>query len=218
MHREIILQDVRKSFLYLQEGGLGILQVQDVLQSVQERGRNAYRKIKMSGEETECGFQYFLDFDFFEQEKQEEQKEIDSLPFFEKPENDSQRLMNLQYEYYHGRTEKLDEMFLLLLEIARKIISKETKEKKLIFSAEHKEELAVDSASLVIEQILKNKLKIKSSWIAYLYLQVKKTMYSRTKAERLEDYCIKNNIDFFTLSEDKKRSVKKNMEDQKCQR
>lgn len=192
--------------------------MQDVLQSVQERGRNAYRKIKMSGEETECGFQYFLDFDFFEQEKQEEQKEIDSLPFFEKPENDSQRLMNLQYEYYHGRTEKLDEMFLLLLEIARKIISKETKEKKLIFSAEHKEELAVDSASLVIEQILKNKLKIKSSWIAYLYLQVKKTMYSRTKAERLEDYCIKNNIDFFTLSEDKKRSVKKNMEDQKCQR
>lgn len=214
MHREIILQDVRKSFLYLQEGGLGILQVQDVLQSVQGRGRNAYREIKMSGEETECGFQYFLDFDFFEQEKQEEKKEIDSLPFFEKPENDSQRLMNLQYEYYHGRTEKLDEMFLLLLEIARKIISKEAKEKKLIFSMDHKEELAEDSVSLVIEQILKNKLKIKASWIAYLYLQVKKTMYSRTKAERLEDYCIKNNIDFFTLSEDEKRSVKRNLEEQ----
>ena len=162
----------------------------------------------MSGEETECGFQYFLDFDFFEQEKQEEKKEIDSLPFFEKLENDNQRLMNLQYEYYHGRTEKLEEMFLLLLEIAGKLISKETKEKKLIFSAEHKEVLAVDSASLVIEQILKNKLKIKASWIAYLYLQVKKTMYSRTKAKKLEDYCIKNNIDFFTLSEDEKRSVK----------
>lgn len=214
MHREIILQDVRKSFLYLQEGGLGILQVQDVLQSVQGRGRNAYREIKMSGEETECGFQYFLDFDFFEQEKQEEQKEIDSLPFFEKPENDNQRLMNLQYEYYHGRTEKLEEMFLLLLEIARKIMSKEAKEKKLIFSMDHKEELAEDSVSLVIEQILKNKLKIKASWIAYLYLQVKKTMYSRTKAERLEDYCIKNNIDFFTLSEDEKRSVKRNLEEQ----
>ena len=188
--------------------------MQDVLQSVQGRGRNAYREIKMSGEETECGFQYFLDFDFFEQEKQEEKKEIDSLPFFEKPENDSQRLMNLQYEYYHGRTEKLDEMFLLLLEIARKIISKEAKEKKLIFSMDHKEELAEDSVSLVIEQILKNKLKIKASWIAYLYLQVKKTMYSRTKAERLEDYCIKNNIDFFTLSEDEKRSVKRNLEEQ----
>lgn len=188
--------------------------MQDVLQSVQGRGRNAYREIKMSGEETECGFQYFLDFDFFEQEKQEEQKEIDSLPFFEKPENDNQRLMNLQYEYYHGRTEKLEEMFLLLLEIARKIMSKEAKEKKLIFSMDHKEELAEDSVSLVIEQILKNKLKIKASWIAYLYLQVKKTMYSRTKAERLEDYCIKNNIDFFTLSEDEKRSVKRNLEEQ----
>ena len=182
--------------------------MQDVLQGIQGRGRNAYREIKMSGEETECGFQYFLDFDFFEQEKQEEKKEIDSLPFFEKLENDNQRLMNLQYEYYHGRTEKLEEMFLLLLEIAGKLISKETKEKKLIFSAEHKEVLAVDSASLVIEQILKNKLKIKASWIAYLYLQVKKTMYSRTKAKKLEDYCIKNNIDFFTLSEDEKRSVK----------
>ena len=188
--------------------------MQDVLQGIQGRGRNAYREIKMSGEETECGFQYFLDFDFFEQEKQEEKKEIDSLPFFEKLENDNQRLMNLQYEYYHGRTEKLEEMFLLLLEIAGKLISKETKEKKLIFSAEHKEVLAVDSASLVIEQILKNKLKIKASWIAYLYLQVKKTMYSRTKAEKLEDYCIKNNINFFTLSEDEKRSMKRNLEEQ----
>lgn len=187
--------------------------MQNVLQGVQGRGRNTYKEIKMNGEETECGFQYFLDFDFFEQEKQEQQKEIDDLPFFEKSENDNQRLMNLQYEYYHGRTEKLDEMFLLLLEIARKIISKEAKEKKLIFSMDHKEELAEDSVSLVIEQILKNKLKIKTSWIAYLYLQVKKTMYSRTKAERLEDYCIKNTINFFMLSEDEKRSVKKNMEE-----
>lgn len=169
--------------------------------------------MKMSGEETESGFQYFLEFDFFEQEKQEEKKEIDRLPFFEKTENDNQRLMNLQAEYYHGKTEKLDEMFLLLLEIARKIISKEVKEKKLIFSRDHKEELAIDSVSIVIEQILKNKLKIKTNWIAYLYLQVKKTMYTRTKAGKLEDYCIKNNIDFFALSEDEKRSVKRNMEE-----
>ena len=64
----------------------------------------------------------------------------------------------------------------------------------------------------MIEQILKNKLKIKTNWIAYLYLQVKKTMYTRTKAGKLEDYCIKNNIDFFTLSEDEKRSMKRNIE------
>lgn len=186
--------------------------MQDVLQGIQGRGRKTFRKIRMNGEETECGFQYFLDFDFFEQEKQEEKKEIDDLPFFEKPENDNQRLMNLQYEYYHGRTEKLDKIFLLLLEIARKIISKEAKEKKLIFSRDHKEELAIDSVSLVIEQILKNKLKIRTSFIAYLYLQVKKTMYSKTKAEMLEDYCIKNNVDFFILSEDEKRSMKRNIE------
>lgn len=186
--------------------------MQDVLQGIQGRGRKTFRKIRMNGEETECGFQYLLDFDFFEQEKQEEKKEIDDLSFFEKPENDNQRLMNLQYEYYHGRTEKLDKIFLLLLEIARKIISKEAKEKKLIFSRDHKEELAIDSVSLVIEQILKNKLKIKTNWIAYLYLQVKKTMYTRTKAGKLEDYCIKNNIDFFTLSEDEKRSMKRNIE------
>nr|DAG58965.1 MAG TPA: hypothetical protein [Bacteriophage sp.] len=213
MHGEIILPDVRKSFLYLQEGGLGILQVQNVLQGVSGRGRNTYREMKISGEETESGFQYFLEFDFFEQEKQEEKKEIDRLPFFEKTENDNQRLMNLQSEYYHGKTEKLDEMFLLLLGIARKIISKEVKEKKLIFYRDHKEELAIDSVSLVIEQILKNKLKIKTNWIAYLYLQVKKTMYTKTKAKKLEDYCVKNNIDFFALSEDEKRSVKRNLEE-----
>ena len=76
MHREIILPDVRKSFLYMQEGGLGILQVQDVLQGFQGRGCKTYRKIKMSGEETKCGVQYLLDFDFFEQEKHEKKKEI----------------------------------------------------------------------------------------------------------------------------------------------
>lgn len=166
--------------------------------------------MKMRGEETECGFQYFLDFDFYEQE---EKKEIDDLLFFATPENDNQRLMNLQYEYYHGRTEKLEEIFLLLLEIARKIISKEAKEKKLIFSRDHKEELAVDSASLVIEQMLKNRLKIRTSFIAYLYLQVKKTMYSKTKAEKLEDYCRHNNINFFALSETEKRKVKKIFEE-----
>ena len=64
----------------------------------------------------------------------------------------------------------------------------------------------------MIEQILKNKLKIRTSFIAYIYLQVKKTMYSKTKAEKLEDYCIKNNVDFFMLSEDEKRSMKRNME------
>lgn len=167
----------------------------------------------MNGEKTDYDFQYFLDFDFFEQEKQEEKKKIDALPFFEKPENDNQRLMNLQYEYYHGKPEKLNRIFLLLLEIAKKIINKEAKEKKLIFSMHHKEELAIDSASLVIEQILKNRLKIRTSFIAYLYLQVKKTMYSKTKAEKLEDYCIKNNIDFFTLSEDEKRNVKRIVEE-----
>ena len=164
----------------------------------------------MQGEETECGFQYFLDFDFYEQE---EKKEIDDLLFFETPETDNQRLMNWQYEYYHGRTEKLDEIFQLLLKIARKIISKEAKEKKLIFCSEHKEELAVDSASLVIEQMLKNRLKIRTSFIAYLYLQVKKTMYSKTKAEKLEDYCRHNNINFFALSEVEKRYVKKIFEE-----
>ena len=212
MHREIILPSFWESFLFLQEGGLGILQVQDVLQGIQGRDRKKQGKVRMRGEETECGFQYFLDFDFFEQEKNEEQKEIDRLPFFKNSENDNQRLMNMQYEYYHGRTEKLDEMFLLMLKIARKIISKEAKEKRLIFSVEHKDELAVDSTSLVIEQILKNRLKIRTSFIAYLYLQVKKTMYSKTKAEKLEDYCIKNNINFFALSENEKRSVKKILE------
>lgn len=169
--------------------------------------------MKMSGEEIESGFQYFLEFDFFEQEKHEKKKEIDSLPFFEKPENDNQRLMNLQYEYYHGRTEKLDKIFLLLLKIARKIISKEAKEKKLLFCSAYKEELAVDSASLVIEQMLKNRLKIRTSFIAYLYFQVKKTMYSKTKAEKLEDYCRHNNINFFALSEAEKRKVKKIFEE-----
>ena len=156
----------------------------------------------------------YLDFGFAEPEKKAETEDIGPLPFFPSPGNDNQRLLNLQHGYYHGREEALGEMFLLLSRIAGKMISRETKEKRLFFTAEKKRELALDSAELVVRQILKNRLKIRKSFTAYLYLQVRKTMYSRTKAEKLEAYCARNRIDLLSLSESERRQVRKQMEEE----
>ncbi|MBO5922390.1 MAG: hypothetical protein J6Q48_08410, partial [Bacteroidaceae bacterium] len=52
--------------------------------------------------------QQVLPFDFWEEEKNEEQKKIDQLPYYPEPVNDNQRLFNLQKEYYKGREKALD--------------------------------------------------------------------------------------------------------------
>lgn len=171
----------------------------------------------MRGKKAEDGVLY-LDFGLPEPVKEtgkkNGQEEADALPFFPRPENDNQRLMNLQHIYYHGREEALGEMFILLAGVAGKLIGKETKARGLFFPAERKRELALDSAELVVRQILKNRLKIRTSFTAYLYLQVRKTMYSRTKAEKLESYCARNRIDIFSLSDSERRRVRRQMEEE----
>ena len=60
----------------------------------------------------------------------------------------------------------------------------------------------------MIEQFVKNRLKITKTFVSYLYLQVRKVMYTRTEAQKLETYCRDNNIPLFELSEAEKQAVK----------
>ena len=157
--------------------------------------------------------QQVLPFDFWEEEKNEEQRKIDALPYFPEPVNDNQRLFNLQKEYYKGREKALDEMFLKLMEIAPKIINIEKNNGcKRRFTKQKMYEMALDATCLFIQQIKTNKLMIKTSFIAYLRLQVLKVMNKHTKGMDFEKYCVKNKINIFNLSELEKQKVKREFE------
>lgn len=138
----------------------------------------------------------------------EEQMAIETLPHFEKTDTDNQRLFNLQFDYYHGKPEAIKSMFTLLNQIAVKLIKKECRTRRIIYTPETREELAIDATALMIEQFVKNRLKITKTFVSYLYLQVRKVMYTRTEAQKLETYCRDNNISLFELSEAEKQAVK----------
>ena len=154
--------------------------------------------------------QQVLPFDFWKEEEAERQAEIHNLPYYENPQNDNQRLFNLQKEYYEGREEALTDMFKILSEIAPKLVNKEIgcAKKKRVFTDLKKEEMAMDAVCLFVQQIKKNRLIITESFVAYLFLQVRKVMNTRTKAQMFEKYCRRNNINIFQLSDEEKNSVK----------
>ena len=161
--------------------------------------------------------QMVLSFDFWEEERKatEEQKQalIDGLKTYENPKNDNQKLFNLQADLYRNKNKKaLGEMFLILNEIADKLVSKECREKKLWFPRQYKDEFALDAAAAMIEQFNKNELMIDKSFVTYLLLQVRKAMYNRTKARKLEEYSVTQNCNFMELSEDEKQDLKNNFE------
>lgn len=138
----------------------------------------------------------------------EEKKAIEALPHFQKAETDNELLFNMQFDYYHGNPAAMKSMFVLLKQIAVKLIKKECRAHRIIYTPETREEVAIDATALMIEQFVKNRLKITNTFISYLYLQVRKVMYTRTEAQKLETYCRDNNIPLFELSEAEKQAVK----------
>ena len=104
-------------------------------------------------------------------------------------------------------------MFLKFLEIAPRIINIEKNNGcKRKFTKSKINEMALDATCLFIQQIKTNKLMIKTSFIAYLRLQVLKVMNTHTKGMDFEKYCIKNKINLFVLSELEKQKVKREFE------
>lgn len=162
----------------------------------------------MKGQMNIC--EQVLPFDFWEEEKAKEREEIENLPSFENPENEQQQLFNLQKDYYKGNDKALSQMFVLLMQIAPKQVNIEMRSAKgkRRFSQNRIDEMALDAVGLFIEQIKKNRLIIKRSFVSYLRLQVRKVMNEQTMAQKFEKYCIKNHIQIFNLSAEEKKSVK----------
>lgn len=163
--------------------------------------------------------QLLLPFDFWEEEKKAEQKKfaekIAKLRTFQKPENDNQRLFNLQKIYYSGDRGALNKMFIILVKVAARLVNREMHCRRLRFTQEKIDELSVDAAAMVMEQIRKNDLMVETSFVAYLRLQVLKVMFGQTKAERFEKYCQRNGIDLFSLDDEQKQSLKQRFETMK---
>lgn len=162
------------------------------------------------------GDQYLLPFEFLELERERDERErkvrIQALRTFDNARDDNEKLFNLQKAFYEGDPAALQKMYLKLDRLAVKLVNKECNKNKIFFTEMNKRELATDAATLFIEQVLKNDLMIQDSFIAYLYLQVRKVLYHRTKSQMLEDYCRKHNINLFSLTDDEKQRVKKKVE------
>lgn len=170
-------------------------------------------------EETESGTQFLIPFDFFEDEERERTRlraaKLESykhLPRFENPENDNQRLFNMQFDYYNGKPDAINQMFLIMNRIAPKLVNVEMHKHKLKLSQYRINEIALDSTMLFIEQIKNNELVITLSFVAYLRLQVLKMMFGLTQAQRFEKWCLINHIDIFHEDTRTQESLKKRFE------
>ena len=156
--------------------------------------------------------QQVLPFDFWEKEKEMKEAQfknmVDSLPYFPEPQNDNEKLFNLQKEYYKGDQNALKEMFLIAMKISAKIMYTEMKNHRLYFDKEIRNEKVMDSVILFIEQIKKNNLVIKTSFVAYLRLQVIKILFMQTKAQKFEKWCIQKGINIFEKDETEKVMIK----------
>jgi len=102
-----------------------------------------------------------------------------TLPHFDEPRTDNERLLNLQYDYKHGRAEALGEMYELLFLIAKKTINHRPRGRD--FCAAIREQKAQDAATYIIEQYLKRPaFVIERSITGYLFTRVTKELnYAR---------------------------------------
>lgn len=94
-----------------------------------------------------------------------------TLPHFDEPRTDNERLLNLQYDYKNGRAEALGEMYALLFTIAYKCINKSKRGQD--FCAADRKQKAHDAATYVIEQyITRSSFAIRESVTGYLHCRI----------------------------------------------
>ena len=130
-----------------------------------------------------------LPFDEFELEGKK--KPAPPLPFYDKPETDNERLLNLQYEFKHGDQKALAKMYRLSLQVCMKLINKIAQKNKHIrrLSADEKMEKAHDAAAYIIEQYAKRgDFVIKKNMPGYLFLRVEHELFYQRAADKIVDF------------------------------
>lgn len=111
-----------------------------------------------------------------------------TLPHFDNPRNEAQKLLNLQYEYKNGRAEALGEMYKMLFVIAYKTVNKKCSSDENVagLSAAERQQKAHDATTYVIEQYLKRPdFVIQDSIIAYVYRRILRELYYARECDKM---------------------------------
>lgn len=177
--------------------------MQGVLRKAQESKRKSAQGITKMREDwsryRNVEWQQLLLFDLPEEEK--EKPEPEELPYFAEPKNDNERLFNLQKEYYEGDKNALSKMFVILERIAPKIVNIESKKRRLILTKAYMKDVGEEAVMIYIESVLQKQLVVKTSFIAYLRLQVLRALFYQTKSQKFEKWMSENNISLCGMDE-----------------
>lgn len=140
------------------------------------------------------GIQYFPEFvsDWKAEEKERIKKIYASLPRFQDPKNDDERLLNLQSEFRReGKESALSEMLRLAFPVAMKCIRREARKNGKVRALDYP--AMVDKATDAVSYILAAfsdfpDFVIAKSFTAYIYLRVKKELYYHKKSDELVEF------------------------------
>jgi len=115
---------------------------------------------------------------------------IDELPFFAEPKNDSQILINLQYAYLAKNDKKaLGELWLKSIEIAKKLIRNERKQKGFYLDNADFDDKAIEAVEYVLRRYAKRKdnycWSVRNNFVSALYNGVRHALYYQSKSEQL---------------------------------
>ena len=130
-----------------------------------------------------------LPFEFIRAEH--EPVECDSLPYYEVPANDNERLLNYQYEFRHGDRNALCRMYELGCVIALKYVHKMAKKYKFMryWSLTDKKDVAHQALCYIIQAYLKkSNWALRDSFTGYLYRCCYKFVLPQRKVDSIVSF------------------------------
>ena len=115
---------------------------------------------------------------------------IDELPFYAEPKNDSEILINLQYAYLAKNDRKAHrDLWLKSIEIAKKLIRNERKQKGFYLDDADFEDKAIEAVEYVLRRYSERKdnycWSVRKNFVSALYNGVRHALYYQSKSEQL---------------------------------
>ncbi|MBB5227407.1 hypothetical protein DYE50_01290 [Treponema ruminis] len=115
---------------------------------------------------------------------------IDELPFYAEPKNDSEILINLQYAYLAKNDRKAHrDLWLKSIEIAKKLIRNERKQKGFYLDDADFEDKAIEALEYVLRRYSERKdnycWSVRKNYVSALYNGVRHALYYQSKSEQL---------------------------------
>lgn len=115
---------------------------------------------------------------------------IEELPFYAEPKNDSEILINLQSAYLAKNDRKAHrDLWLKSIEIAKKLIRNERKQKGFYLDDADFEDKAIEAVEYVLRRYSERKdnycWSVRKNYVSALYNGVRHALYYQSKSEQL---------------------------------